>query len=324
MGTRMTSRIIGTGSAVPKNIVSNDYLATIVETSDEWISDRTGIRERRIATQESTAYLATEAAAAALKDSGVSPDEIELIITATFTPDSVMPCTACEVQAGIHAMNAACFDINAACSGFVYALQTAHAYIAAGLVTKALVIGSETISKVIDWTDRSTCVLFGDGAGAAVLSADADGILQMTFGSDGTKGSVLSCKSTPLANSFVKQEAISPYVFMDGQEVFKFAARVIPEIITTLTEKSNIKISELQSILLHQANKRILQSAAKRLKISDELFPMNLDRYGNTSAASLPILLDEMNREGKLERGKPLVLAGFGGGLTWGGVLMNW
>lgn len=320
----MTSRILGTGSALPKIIATNDYLSTIVETSDEWIRERTGIKERRIATTETTTQLAVEAGYKALENANTSADEIELILVATFTPDQIMPNTACAVQEQLGAVNAVCFDINAACSGFIYALQTAHAYISTGLIKKALIIGAELLSKVTDWKDRSTCVLFGDGAGAAVVGADKDGILKITNGSDGKKGAALTCGSTAIVNSFVANEPNSPYIAMDGQEVFKFAVRKIPEMVLFLAEESEIKLEQLQSILLHQANKRILQMAAKRLNLPEEKFPMNLDRYGNTSAASLAILLDEVNKNGELERGKPFILAGFGGGLTWGGVLLNW
>lgn len=320
----MTSKIIGTGTFLPENIVTNDYLATIVDTSDEWISERTGIKERRITSKEGTSYLAANAAKLALSNANTDPLEIDLIIVATMTPDHSMPGTACEVQASIGARNATCFDMNAACTGFIYAFQAAHAYIVSGLIKKALVIGAETLSRIVDWTDRSTCVLFGDGAGAAVVSSAEDGILHIITGSDGSKGNSLICKNTALKNPFIAGEDISSYIQMDGQEIFKFASRKIPEIINSLLDISSIHANDLQYILLHQANKRIMQSAAKRLMIDESLFPINLNHYGNTSAASLPILLDEMNRSGSLKSGKPLIMCGFGGGLTWGGILMNW
>lgn len=321
----ITSRIIGTGSALPPSVVTNDYLSTLVDTSDEWIRTRTGIQERRIATSEDTNQLAAEAGRAALNDSGLRPEDLDLILVATLTPTQWMPNTSCVVQAFLGAKNAVCFDINAACTGFIYALQTAHAYIASGIYRHVLVIGAETMSKAIDWTDRTTCVLFGDGAGAAVLAAESDGFLQILSGSAGEKGSVLTYGASPLKNPLADTPIDStPFITMDGQAVFKFASRKIPELVTALTEQANLSVSQLQCILLHQANQRILEAAAKRLSVSPELFPVNLNRYGNTSAASLGILLDEVNHSGILKRGKPLILAGFGGGLTWGGILMNW
>lgn len=322
----ITSRIISTGSAIPSTVATNDYLATIVETSDEWIRTRTGIRERRIATTEDTTSLAISAGRAALTASKLDPKALDLILVATLTPTQFMPNTACFVQTALGATSAVCFDINAACSGFIYALQTAHAHIVSGLSRYALVIGAENLSKAVDWTDRSTCVLFGDGAGAVILGADFDGIgiRQILSGSDGSKGPMLTYGAMPFKNPFITKEASSPYITMNGQEVFKFATRKIPELITELTQTEGISVFELQYILLHQANERIIQAAAKRLSAPMDLFPMNLDRYGNTSAASLAILLDELNQEKKLERGKPLILAGFGGGMTWGGILMDW
>ncbi len=320
----ITSRIISTGSALPSAVATNDYLSTIVETSDEWIRTRTGIKERRIVTTEDTTSLAIHAGRAALDASGLSAQALDLILVATLTPTQFMPNTACSVQAALGATSAVCFDINAACSGFIFALQTAHAHIVSGLSRYALVIGAESLSKAVDWKDRSTCVLFGDGAGAAILGADSNGILQNLSGSDGSKGSILTYGGPPFKNPFITKETNSPYISMNGQEVFKFAVRKIPELIIELTQKEGIPVSDLQCILLHQANERIIQAAAKHLSLPIDLFPMNLDRYGNTSAASLAILLDEVNQEKKLERGKPLILAGFGGGMTWGSILMNW
>ena len=320
----MTSAILGTGSALPEKIVTNDYLATIVETSDEWISERTGIRERRIAVTENTTTLSVQAAKEALKDSGVAPEKIELIIVATFTPDGCMPNTACKVQAEIGAVNAMCYDLNAACTGFMYGVQTAHAFISAGLIKYALIIGAETLSKITDWTDRGTCVLFADGAGAAVLGAADEGIICIEGGADGAKGGVLTCGNNPMVNPFVKNDINFEYIKMDGQEVFKFATRKIPEILNNLTAKAGIGYEDLDIVLLHQANKRIIQSAAKKLGLSEELFPVNLNKYGNTSAASIAILLDEVNKSGKLKSGDTVAIAGFGGGLTWAGVLMKW
>lgn len=320
----MTSAILGTGSAMPEKIVTNDDLAKIVETSDEWISERTGIRQRRIAVTENATTLAVKAAREAIEDSGVNPEEIGIIIVATFTPDGSMPNTACKVQAETGAVNAMCYDLNAACTGFVYGLQTAHAFISSGLIKYALVIGTETLSKSVDWTDRGTCVLFGDGAGAAVLGAAEEGIICIEGGAEGVKGGVLTCGNNPLVNPYAKNEPVSQYIYMDGQAVFKFATRKIPEIINILLEKSGMKPEDLDLILLHQANKRIIQAAAKRLDLPEERFPINLDKYGNTSAASVAILLDEVKKSGQFKSGDTVAMAAFGGGLTWAGILMKW
>lgn len=321
---KMTSSILGTGSALPEKIVTNDLLATIVDTNDEWIRDRTGICERRIATTETTTTLSVDAARIALEDAGISPEEIELIIVATLTPDGSMPNTACKVQAEIGATNAMCYELNAACAGFMYGVQTAHAFISSGILKHALIIGAETLSKIMDWTDRGTCVLFGDGAGAVVMGPSKEGIIAVEGGADGSKGHVLTCGNAPLINPFVRNEATSPYVDMDGQEVFKFAVRKIPEIVNALSAKGNVSPSDLDLVLLHQANKRIIQTAAKRLGLNEDIFPINLSKYGNTSAASIAILLDEANKSGQLKKGSLVALAGFGGGLTWAGILMKW
>jgi len=326
----MTTKIIGTGSFLPENIVTNEKLTTIVETSDEWISSRTGIKERRIVCRETTSGMASEAAKRAIEDAKIDPAEIDLIIMATFTPDRSMPCGACDVQKEIGAANATAFDLNAACSGFLFALNTAHAYIAAGLCRTALVMGAETLSKVLDWTDRGTCVLFGDGAGAAVVQASDTGIISMVTGADGTKGDVLTCDGRRVINPLtaglddVESGADEAYIKMNGQEVFKFAVKKVPESIEELLEKSGTAIEDVKYFILHQANKRIIHSVAKRLKVSEEKFPMNLDSCGNTSAASIPILLDEMNRKGLLNPGDKIVMSGFGGGLTWGAVILEW
>ena len=230
----MTSAIIGTGSAMPERIVTNDDLAKIVETSDAWISDRTGIRARRIAIDETVETLSIAAAKQALEDSGIDAADLQLILVATLTPEGSMPNTACKVQTAIGATNAMCFDINAACSGFMHGLQTAHAFISAGLMKHVLVIGAETLSKILDWTDRGTCVLFGDGAGAAVLGPSEEGIMCIDGGADGNKGHVLTLGNAPLVNPYTSHPATKQYVEMDGQEVFKFAVRKIPAIVNNL------------------------------------------------------------------------------------------
>ena len=313
----MTTRIIGTGSCLPVNIISNDQLATIVDTSDEWISSRTGIKNRRVAEWETGAGMASEAAKRALENAGVSADEIELIIVATCTADMQFPSTACMVQKEIGAKHAVAFDLSAACSGFLFALNTVYAYFTAGIYKKALIIGTEVLSKLVDWSDRSTCVLFGDGAGAAVVEASDIGLEGFVQHADGEKGEVLTCAGANRTEN-------PAYIHMDGQEVFKFAVKKVPECIQEVLEITGTEKEDIRWYLLHQANSRIIQSAAKRLKEPEEKFPMNMDQYGNTSAASIPILLDEMNRSGKLKRGDRLMLSGFGAGLTWGAAQIVW
>ena len=319
----MTARIIGTGSAVPEQIVTNEDLSKIVETSDEWISSRSGIKERRVAKEENTTSLAILAGKRALENAGIASEEIEVIIVATCTPDYFFPNTACQVQEAIGAKNAVAFDLSAACSGFLFALSTAQAYIKGGIYQKALIIGAETMSKMIDWSDRSTCVLFGDGAGAAVVSAEETGVLELVQKSNGAGKGVLSCKARETRNLLNHESETKEYLYMEGQPVFKFAVKTVPECVEEVLKKAEVKKEEIRYYILHQANSRIIQSVAKRLKEPEEKFPMNLSLYGNTSAASIPILLDEMNRNGMLNRGDKLVLSGFGAGLTWGGVIFR-
>lgn len=320
----MTIRIIGTGSYLPENIVTNDDLAKIMETSDEWISSRTGIRERHLVKEETTAQMSAEAAKQALKEAGMKADELDLIIVATLSGDYVTPSTACEVQSILGANRAIAFDINAACSGFMYAMNTAYAYIHSGVYQNALIIGAETLSKLMDWNDRSTCVLFGDGAGAAVVRADQTGLLRFTQGSDGSKGMVLACKNRLNHNPLVQNNQNPDYVYMDGQEVYKFAVSTVPASIKQLLEEEGLETSDIKYFLLHQANIRIIQSVSKRLKVDLEKFPTILERCGNISAGSVPILLDEVNKKGMLQRGDKIVLAGFGAGLTWSASVMEW
>ena len=320
----ITSRIVGTGSYVPEQIVTNDDLAKIVETNDEWIRTRTGIRQRRIATSEGTSDLAAKAAERAIEQAGIKPEEIDLIILATSSQDYCFPSGACEVQGRVGAVNAVCYDLSAACTGFVFALNTAQAFIQSGVYRTALVVGSEVLSKLIDWKDRSTCVLFGDGAGAVVVRADETGILGFQMHSDGTKGNVLTCGARSNGNFLMNQKPELSYMTMDGQEVFKFAVKKVPEVISQLLEKTGTPIEEIRYFVLHQANYRIIESVAKRLKVGMEKFQANMEYYGNTSGASIPLLLDEMNRAGKLNPGDKIILSGFGGGLTWGATLIQW
>lgn len=320
----MSVKILGTGSFLPENVVTNDYLSTIMDTSDEWISSRTGIKARHLSKTESTTEMSVQAAKNALLDAGMQASELDLIIVGTVTGDEVTPSTACEVQAAIGAEAAVAFDMNAACSGFMFAMHTAYAYLQSGIYKNALIIGAETLSRIMDWSDRSTCVLFGDGAGAAVLGMGQGGILGFEQGSDGVRGSVLSCKARVNNNPLVQNEAVLDYVHMDGQEVYKFAVTTVPASIERVLEKAQTDAGEMKYFLLHQANIRIIQSVAKRLHVPMEKFPISLDHCGNISAASIPILLDEVNKKGMLNRGDKIVMSGFGGGLTWGTCVLEW
>lgn len=321
----MNAKIIGTGWELPAYEADNDYLSTIMDTSDEWITGRTGIRKRHLAKEETTTSLAAGAAKKALEASGLKADAIDLLIVATITSDTETPSTACRVQAELGAGNAVAFDINAACSGFLYAMHTAEAFIRSGIYKNALLIGAETLSRLVDWTDRSTCVLFGDGAGAAVLTAaEQGGIIAQSVGSDGRKWEVLSCKGRSNHNPICREAAAPGFLQMNGQEVFKFAVKTVPECIEEALGRAGIPAEEVTYFLLHQANKRIIQSVAKRLKQPEDRFPMNIDQCANTSAASLPILLAQMNEQGRLHPGDTLVLSGFGAGLTWGACVMEW
>ncbi|MDE7018685.1 MAG: ketoacyl-ACP synthase III [Lachnospiraceae bacterium] len=320
----MRTRIIGTGSCLPETVVTNDDLAKIMETSDEWISSRTGIRERRLVKDETTASMSVVAAKRAMEDAGVKAEEIDLIIVGTITSDYVIPSTACEVQAAIGADRAVAFDINAACSGFMFALHIADAYLKTGTYRTALILGAETLSKIMDWNDRSTCVLFGDGAGAAVVRADETGLLAYDQGSDGAKGEVLACQNRKNNNPLVKNATELQYTHMDGQEVYKFAVTTVPASIKKVVEEAGLTIEDIDYFALHQANIRIIQSVAKRLKVSEDKFPTSLEHCGNISAASVPILLDEINRKGLLKPGMKIVLSGFGAGLTWGSAVVEW
>lgn len=320
----MTARIIGTGSYAPERIVTNKDLMKFLDTDDEWIRERTGICERRVSTGEGTSDLAIHAAERAIADAGIDPEEIEILIVGTCTPDNSFPSAATDVQRAVGAVHAVAFDVTAACSGFIYGLHIVQGFIQSGTYKTALVIGAETISKVLDWTDRGSCILFGDGAGAAVIRAEETGVIRTLAGSDGRKGHVLGCQARTLDNCLTGRKPEPGFLTMDGQEVFKFAVKKVPEIVSQILEESGIDREQVDHYVLHQANMRILESASRRLKVPMEKIPVNIDRYGNTSAASVPILLDEMNREGRLKRGDTLVMAGFGAGLTWGAALLKW
>lgn len=321
----MAVKIIGTGSALPRKTVTNDDLAQLVDTSDEWIRERTGIGGRHISTGETVVSLAAEACEKALESAGRNASEVDLLLVATCTPEVGIPCAACQVQNLLGAAHAVAFDLNAACAGFLFALNTAYAYIEAGIYENALVVGSEVLSKIIDWTDRGTCVLFGDGAGAVLVErSEQPGILGFVQHSDGTKGEVLKCENRQLKNPYVSMPFNNPFVKMDGREVFAFAVRQVPASIREVLEQLQLAPDDVDLYVLHQANRRILEGIAKRLSVDMGKFPMNLDRVGNMSSAAIPVLLDELNREGQLREGMTLVLSGFGAGLTYGACVLKW
>ncbi len=320
----MTSKIIGTGSYMPVRMVTNDDLAKVVDTSDEWIAERTGIRQRRIAVEESASYMAVEAAKRALENAGIGPGDLDLILVGTTSADHCFPSAACEVQGELGAVHAVAFDVSAACSGFLFAMNNLQAFIQAGIYHTGLIIGVDCLSKLVDWKDRSTCVLFGDGAGAVVVQASDTGIQHSVMRSDGSKWQVLSCISRTNGNLLNGKIPEPGYLYMNGQEVFKFAVKKVPECINQVLEESETDIEDIKYFILHQANYRIIESVSKRLKQPMDKFPMNMEYYGNTSAATIPVLLDELNQSGKLNSRDKIVLSGFGAGLTWGATLLEW
>ncbi|EOU1828690.1 ketoacyl-ACP synthase III [Clostridium perfringens] len=320
------AKIIGFGLYTPKNLVENERLQEFLETSDEWIRSRTGIERRYISLDENTSDLAVEASKKALNQAGLSAEEIDLIIVATVTPDNFTPSTACIVQDKLGAKNAWAFDINAACTGFIYALKLGRSLIRSGEAKNTLIIGAETLSKALNWEDRGSCVLFGDGAGAIVLTSTEEdcGIKCVNVKSDGSKGDSLVIQGLPLNSPFKDGREVSKnYINMNGREIFKFATKVMEESIVEILEKENIKIEDISAIIPHQANLRIIDYVVKRLGIPREKFVTNLQNYGNTSGASIPIALCESINEGNLKKGDNIIMVGFGGGLTWGAALIK-
>lgn len=315
----MTIKITGTGSALPEKILTNKDLEQMVDTTDEWIRERTGIEERRIAEKDCVSDLAAKACTKALEAAGKKPEEVELILLATCSAQRLLPCCACQVQSIMGASKAVAFDINAACSGFLFGLETAYAYIKSGIYRNALIVGSEVLSKIVDYEDRSTCVLFGDGAGAVFVEArEAGGLLGMAQGSDGAKGEVLYCNTPRFgkdADSFVR---------MDGREVYRFATRQVPACIEEAVWHAGLTLNDIDLFLLHQANLRIIEAIAKRLRVDIDKFPVNLTKVGNMSSAAIPVLLDETVRKGLIQKGQKIVMAGFGAGLTYGACVMEW
>ncbi|MDO4633668.1 MAG: beta-ketoacyl-ACP synthase III [Eubacteriales bacterium] len=320
----MVGKIIGIGTAVPEKIVDNNQIATMVETSDEWIQERTGIAKRHAATAETTVDLAALAAERAVREAGIDPSELGLIIVSTISPERIMPAAACEVQARIGAKKACCFDLNAACSGFIIALQTASVYLESGLVKYALVIGSECLTKVTNWADRGSCILFGDGSGAAVLTLKKGRSYLPVLHSDGSQGEALTLTSRYTQSPFTNRDVQPAFIRMNGQEVFKFAVRKVPQAIEEVLEKNALQKEDISYYVIHQANRRIVESVSKRLGEKMEKFPTNMSDYGNTSSASIPLLLWDMKKKGLLQTGQKLILAGFGAGLTWGAMVLDW
>ena len=320
------AKMIGFGLYTPKNLVENERLQEFLETSDEWIRTRTGIERRYISLDENTSDLAVEASKKALSQARLSAEEIDLIIVATVTPDNFTPSTACIVQDKLGAKNAWAFDINAACTGFIYALKLGRSLIRSGEANNALIIGAETLSKALNWKDRGSCVLFGDGAGATVLTSTEEdcGIKCVNVKSDGSKGDSLVIQGLPLNSPFKDGREVSKnYINMNGREIFKFATKVMEESIVEILEKENIKIEDIDAIIPHQANLRIIDYVVKRLGIPREKFITNSQNYGNTSGASIPIALCESIDEGNLKKGDNIIMVGFGGGLTWGAALIK-
>lgn len=321
--------ILGIGHYVPEKVLTNFDLEKMVDTSDEWITERTGIKQRHVAApEEATSDLSLKAAQKALEDAGVAPEEIDLVIVATASPDHAFPSTACLVQDRIGAKNAAAFDLSAGCSGFVYSLGVASQMIKTGLYNKALIIGAETLSRIMNWQDRNTCVLFGDGAGAAVVGVveDGYGVLGIDLGADGSGGKYLyqpaGGSRTPASEQTIADNDHT--IHMNGPEVFKFAIQIMGKTAKTALKNAGMKPEELDMLFPHQANLRIISSAAKRLKMPMEKVWVNVDKYANTSAASIPIALCEAQAAGVLKKGDNILLDGFGAGLTWAAIVLKW
>ena len=305
-------RIAGTGSYVPETIWKNEDLEKMVETSDAWIRERTGIGARHIAGEETVAQMAVKAARRALENAGICSTELDLILVGTSSSESIFPNTACLVQDEIGAFRAACLDVSAACTGFLAVYELGQLYIRSGKAKNVLLIGADALSRLVDWSDRGTCILFGDGAGAVVLTAEEQETKACEkIHSDGEKGVSPTCEK-------------GTYLQRDGRAVFQFALSRVPEVIREVLKEAEVPVEEIDAFILHQANSRIIDGVAKRLKAPKEKFPRNIEAYGNTCAASIPILLDEWNRSGRAQKGQRIVLSGFGAGLIWGAAYLEW
>ncbi len=324
----MGTVVLGTGSCLPRRVVTNAEMETIVDTNDEWIRTRTGIEARHYGGKGELNYqLSTEAANRALDAAGIKSEELGLVVVGTVSSHMLMPSTACFVQTEIGAKNAFVYDLNAACSGFIYGLDLADKYIKADPDLKVLVIGSETLSARTDFTDRNTCILFGDGAGAAVFGSSDDkrGIMATDMHADGSLWELLHMHAPKSSNPDLQVEgATAPLIRMQGKEVFKYAVKAMANSINTVLQKEELTIADIDLLIPHQANMRILNNLTKRLAIPSEKVFINLPQYGNTSAASVPIAIDEARRAGKITKGDKVLLCSFGGGFTWGAVLLTW
>ncbi len=329
MTKRFTAKITGLGAYVPEKILTNFDLEKMVETTDEWIRTRTGIETRRIAEKgQSASDLAVPACLEAIKNAGLTPQDIDLIIVATITPDSFFPSTACNIQHKIGALKCGAFDMAAACSGFPYAVAVANSFIISGLYKNILVVGTEVLSGFIDWTDRSTCVLFGDGAGAAVLSRaeDGSGVISAEIGADGSMGDLLKIpgggSAFPPSEETLKNKL--HYLRMQGSEIFKVAVRTMDQAVRDVVAEAGLKLSDVKVLIPHQANMRILQAVAERLELPLDKVFINVEKYGNMSSASTVVALYEAVKTGKVKSGDLIVLVAFGGGLTWAATLIKW
>lgn len=320
------SRIAGTGSALPEKILSNKDLEQFVETTDEWIASRTGIRQRHVVAEgETTADLAERAARAAMEAAGVTADQLDLIVLGTTTPDLIFPSTACLVQHRLGANGCAAFDVNAACSGFIYALSIADAYVRSGMARTVLVIGAETLTRMLDWSDRNTCVLFGDGAGAVVVKADTEaGILSTHLHADGGKKELLYNPVGVSAGFKPEEKNAGVRVLMTGNEVFKHAVKALDSVVDETLAANGLDKTDLDWLIPHQANLRIIEATAKRLEMPMDRVIVTVHKHGNTSSGSVPLALDEAVRSGKVKRGQLLLLEAFGGGFTWGSALIRY
>ena len=320
----MAARIVGVGKYLPSRVLSNADLEAMIETSDEWIVDRTGIRERRLAApDETTASLGSEAARMALETAGLRPDQIDLIICATCSPDGMFPASASLIQEKLGARTAAAFDINAACTGFLAALATASQFVNSGVYERVLVVGAEVLSRIIDWSDRSTCVLFGDGAGAVIMEqGESGGIGPIVLKSDGSGADMLYARGPASSPSLIQKEGFC--IVMDGREVFKFAVRAMEDVTRQALQQAGLTPADVHFVVPHQANQRIISAVGKALDLPPERMITNVERYGNTSSASIPMALCEAWEEGRFKPGDRIAFVAFGGGLVWGASLVEW
>ncbi len=318
------TNIIGTGSYVPEKMMTNDDLKQFVETNDEWIYSRTGIRERHMVTTEETIDLAEKASIIAIKDAKIDAADIDLVIVATVTPDNHFPGVAQLLQSRLNLREVMTFDVNAACSGFLYVMNIADKMIKSGAYNTALIVGAETLTRLTDWRDRNTCVLFGDAAGAMVISkSEHNGIQDVICGSKGDVDDLLICKNVDIKDPLLNAVSQQDHIHMKGSEVFKFATRILPRTVKDLLVRNNIELEDLDYIVAHQANERIIKKAAKDLKFSMDKMFLNIGKYGNTSAASVPLAIDEALKTKYLKKGDKFITVAFGGGLTWGGALIQ-